>query len=299
MIHRLREWHLPRRLEETTGEAMLYRGVPYDKAVKDASLKRLYFSQAIGHCESVNNKDSGEVFRTEAEWAHLQSRLLGAGIKDSTERSERFFEDADQFSRSCYYISCWSFSRDIAVRCFARNYAHEGAGLMCISQDDLITALDEASLFWNRLKDEVNPTYDDQGLLSLDYEPEYISYALGKIAYVKSEDATGPIPQRLSRAMRMPHDCAEEEEWRIALDLSLIPSPISVAGLVQAGLMPLYLAASLEVVSMPGLSNQREGASDQVATVEFASSSYLEYEQGIWLNRVDPASRKSFCLERL
>lgn len=76
MIHRLREWHEPRRLEKSPGEVMLYRGVPYEKAVEDAGLKRLYFSQAISHSESVNNRDSGEVFLTGSEWTQLR-RVLG------------------------------------------------------------------------------------------------------------------------------------------------------------------------------------------------------------------------------
>ena len=298
MIYRLREWHEPRRLKESPGEVMLYRGVRYEKAAKDVDLKRLYFSQAIGHSESIHNKDSGEVFRTVAEWTHLR-RLLGEETKSNPDRSEQFCEIADQFSRSCYYISCWSFSREVAAQDFARNYAYEGAGMMRISQDDLIAAVEETSSFWNHLKDVANPRFDDLGMLSVDYEPEYISYAFGRIAYEKSEDLVGPIPQRLSRAMRLLKNSEQEEEWRIALDLSLVSSSVSTAGLVQAGLMSLDLATSLEASNRSSVSDQGEEPRSQIATVEFASGSYLKYEQGIWLNHVDLAARKSFCLEPL
>lgn len=276
---------------------MLYRGVPYEKAVEDAGLKRLYFSQAIGHSESVNNRDSGEVFRTEAEWTQLR-RALGEEGRSDPERSDQFHQKADQFSRSCYYISCWSLSREIAAKKFAYNYVHERPGVMCISQDDLIAALEKASLFWNRLKDQVNPMVDAQGQLSVDYEPDYISYALGKVAYVNPEELTGPMPQRLSRAMRLPKDFEEEDEWRIALDLSHVASPVSIAGLVQAGLMPVDLAVSVELLSKSA-AGRHDGAPNPMATVEFSSNCYLKYEQGLWLNHVDLAGCDSFRLERL
>jgi len=297
MIHRLREWHEPRRLERSPGEVMLYRGVPYKKAVEDAGLKRLYFSQAISHSESVNNRDSGEVFRTEAEWTQLR-RTLGEEGKSDPERSDHFHQKADQFSRSCYYISCLSLSREIAVQKFAYNYVHERPGVMCISQDDLVAAIEKASLFWNRLKDQINPMVDAQGRLSVDYEPEYISYALGKVAYVNPEELTGPMPQRVTRAMRLPKDFEEEDEWRIALDLSLVSSQVSMAGLVQSGLMPVELADSVELFAKSA-DGRHDGELNQMAAVEFSSNCYLKYEQGLWLNHVDLAGCDSFRLERL
>lgn len=235
MLYKLKLCQSHLSTENSGSEGFLCRGVSYSSAANDLEKKRLFFSQAISHNISDKSQE-GEIFRTRIEWMRVRQDLQLNDSGDTTQAGrDRFFERGDQYARSCYFISCWSFSESQAIQ-FADQFSDKA--LLSIRQGELISAFNTSVAYWNSLQTGID---GDDGLLNLDWEPRYIGHASGSVKYVKPSELNGSLPLRLARAMRLPNCFEHEREWRIALDVSHVPCSISTAALLKSDLTPGYL----------------------------------------------------------
>lgn len=165
MLYRLKRCQSQLTSDNTGSDAMLYRGVAYSSASRDLDEKRLFFSQAISH-NSSDRSEEGETFKTQSEWNRVRQELqLPSDGNDTQATHDRFFEKGDQYARSCYFISCWSFSESLA-RDFA--YQFSDKAVLSIAKDDLASAFHDSVAYWNSLQPGEWDMINDDGSQSLD-----------------------------------------------------------------------------------------------------------------------------------
>jgi hypothetical protein len=293
MLYRLEPCQSHLSSENNGSEELLYRGVSYSSAATDLKEKRLFFSQAISHNISDESQD-GETFRTQSEWMRVREDLqLNDGGDNTQTGRDGFFERGDQYARSCYFISCWSFSKSLAIQ-FADKFSEKA--LFSIKQGELISAFHTSVEYWNSLQPS---KYGDDGFLNLDWEPRYIGHAYGSVKYVKPSEPNRSLPFRLARGMRLPNSFEHEREWRIALDISHVPCSISTAALLTSDLMPSHLTEAMrptcDIIDGKIITSHDE----LKPMIKISTSNFPNYERGLWLNNCDLGSCSSFQFHRL
>lgn len=280
----------------TGSDAMLYRGVDYSSASRDLDEKRLFFSQAISH-NSSDRSEEGETFRSQSEWNRVRQELqLPRDGNDTQATHDRFFERGDQYARSCYFISCWSFSESLASD-FA--YQFSDKAVLSIAKDDLESAFHSSVAYWNSLQPGEWEMTNDDGSQKLDWDPRYVGNATGSVNYVKPSELNGFLPFRLARAMRLPDYFENEEEWRIALDLSRVPSSVSTAALLETELMPSFLTEAMRPTHEPLQAEPEALQAELRPMIEISTTNFPNYERGLWLNNCDLRAYRSFQFHRL
>jgi len=277
-------------------DTTLYRGVSYSAAVNDLNNTRLFFSQAISHNGSDNSQE-GETFRTQSEWNRVYQELQLSGDDSTLSTHADFIEKGDQYARSCYFISCWSVSESVAIRTFAYNYPDKA--VLSITKSDLVRAFQDSVEYWNSQQPGEWDILNSDGSQNLDWDPRYIGYVAGLVSYVSLGDRNDLLPFRLSRAMRLPCSFKDEHEWRIALDLTQVPSSISTNALLESGLMPSSLGERL--YSAQGFSqvDSDPAQAELMPMIETSTNNYPRYERGLWLNHCDLLSQNSFRISKI
>jgi hypothetical protein len=274
----------------------LYRGVSYSAAVNDLSRSRLFFSQAISHNGSDSSQE-GETLRTRSEWSRMYQELH-LGRHDSTSSNHTdFVERGDQYARSCYFISCWSASESLAISRFAYNYPDKA--VLTIAKEDLVHAFQVSVEYWNSQQPGEWDMCNPDGSSNLDWDPRYIGYVAGPVRYISLDDKNESLPFRLSRAMRLPISLEDEQEWRIALDLSQVPSSISRNALLQSDLMPSSLAKQLHDMHLASQSDSGSDDAELRPMIEICTNDFPDYERGLWLNHCDLRSQSSFRIDKI
>jgi hypothetical protein len=284
------------RLGNYDSDAILYRGVSYSAAEKDLNNARLYFSQAISHNASDNSKED-ETFRTVCEWKRVCQELELSEEDPTQSIHADFIEKGDQYARSCYFISCWSASETVAIRTFAYNYPDKA--VMSIKKSDLIRAFQESVEYWNSQQPGEWDLLNSDGSQNLDWDPRYIGYVTGNVSYVSLDDRNDVLPFRISRAMRLPCSSKDEHEWRIALDLSQVPSSISTSALLESGLMPSSLSELLYGAQALSQVDSDPAQAELRPMIEISTNNYPRYERGLWLNHCDLLSQSSFRISKI
>jgi len=296
MLYRLKSCQKMLRSGNHDSDAILYRGVSYSAAEKDLNNACLFFSQAISHNGSDNSQE-GETFRTEREWKRVYQELE-LSEEDSTQSTHAdFIEKGDQYARSCYFISCWSASETVAVRTFA--YNHPDKAVMSIRKSDLIRAFQESVEYWNSQQPGEWDMLNSDGSQNLDWDPRYIGYVAGPVSYVSLDDRNNILPFRISRAMRLPCSSKDEHEWRIALDLSQVPSSISTNALLESGLMPSSLGELLYSAQAFSQVDSDSAQAELRPMIEISTNNYPRYERGLWLNHCDLLSQGGFRISKI
>lgn len=278
-------------LSDDDDDTVLYRGVSYSMATSDLERSRLFFSQAISHNGADENLE-GETFRSQHEWSRLCHELRISNDDSTQSTHAGFFDKGDQYARSCYFISCWSHSESIAIRRFAYNYTDKA--VLSIRKSDLRRAFQESVLFWNSKQPGKRDMLNMEGSINHDWDPRYIGYVAGPVRYVELDVLDSALPFRLARAMRLPDWSNDEKEWRIALDLSSVPSSISTSALLEADLMPSSIG---QLVHMAEDSHQNHANSSQAELkpmIEISTNNFPNYERGLWLNCCDLHAQDSF-----
>jgi hypothetical protein len=284
------------RLGNYDSDAILYRGVSYSAAEKDLNNARLYFSQAISHNASDNSKED-ETFRTVCEWKRVCQELELSEEDPTQSIHADFIEKGDQYARSCYFISCWSASETVAIRTFAYNYPDKA--VMSIKKSDLIRAFQESVEYWNSQQPGEWDLLNSDGSQNLDWDPRYIGYVTGNVSYVSLDDRNDVLPFRISRAMRLPCSSKDEHEWRIALDLSQVPSSISTSALLESGLMPSSLGELLYGAQALSRVDSDPAQAELRPMIEISTNNYPRYERGLWLNHCDLLSQSRFRISKI
>lgn len=283
-------------LSDDDGDANLHRGVSYSMAMRDIEKSRLFFSQAISHNGSDESQE-GETFRSQYEWSRLCHELQ-ISEEDSTQSARAgFINKGDQYARSCYFISCWSHSEAIAISRFAYNYSDKA--VLSIRKSDLRRAFQESVSFWNSKQPGKWDMLNSDSSQNLDWDPRYIGYVTGPVSYVELDDQGSTLPFRLARAMRLPDWSKDEKEWRIALDLSFVPSSISTSAPLEAELMP---GSICQLVHMAKNSHQDHADSAQAELgpmIEVSTNNFPDYERGLWLNCCDLRAQDSFKINKI
>jgi hypothetical protein len=293
MIYNLRSCQSQLSSDNSGSDMMLYRGVSYSSASKDLAERRLFFSQAISHNVSDGSQE-GETYRTQSEWIRVRQQLQITDDGDAMQtQHNEFFERGDQYARSCYFISCWSSSESLATQ-FADQFSQKA--ILSITKSDLLCAFHTSVEYWNSLQPN---KYGEDGSLNLDWDPAYVGHASGSVKYVKPSELKGSLPFRLARAMRLPDCFKHENEWRIALDLSRVPSSVSSAALLESDLMPSHLADAMQSPSEISDADPGMSRAELMPMIEISTSDYPKYERGIWLNHCDLSSCSSFKFTRL
>jgi hypothetical protein len=250
----------------------------------DISENRLYFSRAIIHDEDTQES---EMFKTTEERKREleQLGLGGERLISEDQRSKEFFERVDKLYSGLVYISSWSYSREAALE-FAQPL-HDRA-LLLVSESDLVQCLQECFDQWNRQQPGVHEMTHSDGSFRDDWDPRSVRFAYGKIDYPDPSGCSSSSPFNLGRAMRLPGgpqdgDLQEEDEWRISLDLSELPSSIYTDRMVKAELLP---KACGNVISSTG-------SCDLEPMISFDGTC------GLWLNKICLSGADSFKLEVL
>lgn len=296
MLYRLQRCQSQPSSNNTGSDAMLYKGVDYSSASRDLDEKRLFFSQAISH-NSSDRSEEGETFRTQSEWDQVRQELqLPRDGNDTQSTHDRFIERGDQYARSCYFISSWSFSESIASQ-FA--YQFSDKAVLSIAKDDLESAFQGSVTYWNSRQPGEWEMINDDGSQNLDWDPRYVGYATGSVNYVKPSELSGFLPFRLARAMRLPDYSKNEEEWRIALDLSLVPSSVATAALLEAELMPSFLTEAMRPTHESLHAEPEASQAELRPMIEISTTNFPNYERGLWLNNCDLRAHTSFQFHRL
>lgn len=284
MLYRFKECLSRKQCSQGPSDAFLYRGVTKSLVERDIEHHRLHFSRAIIHDDDTQES---EMFRT-AEERKFELEQLGLSadcLIDEDHRSNKFFERADKLYVGLTYICSWSTSREAALE-FAQPL-HDRA-LLRISQEDLVECLLRCFARWNDLQPgEYEITHPD-GRFREDWSPRAVRYAYGKMDYPDRTDCSTASPFRIGRAMRLPGgaqdgNLQEEDEWRIALDLSEVSSSIRTERMVKTELLPRNLGN----LSLSGGSDELE------PMISFNGSS------GLWLNDFNLDEASSFRLEVL
>jgi hypothetical protein len=253
-------------------------------AERDLDENRLHFSRAIIHDDDTQES---EMFKTgEERECELGQLGLGADrLIDEDHRSKRFFERADKLYAGLTYICSWSYSKEAALE-FAQPI-HDRA-LLRISQEDLVECLLKSYARWNSQQPgEYQMTHPD-GSFCDDWSPRAVRYAYGKVDYPARDECSTTSPFRIGRAMRLPGgpqdgNLQDEDEWRIALDLSEVSSSIFTDRMVKAELLPKDLGAM----------TSSAGAGDLEPMISFNGAS------GLWLNDLRLREEPSFHFEVL
>lgn len=239
MLYRFQECLSRMRSSQPSSDVILYRGMTKSKAEHDLAENRLHFSSANIH---DNDTQESELFKTREERKREleQLGLGGESLSDEDQRSKEFFEQADKLYSGLAYICSWSHSRAAALE-FAQPL-HDRV-LLQISEIDLVMCLQKCFKRWNSQQPGAHQMIHHDGSLCDDWNPRAVRFAYGKIDYPDPSDCSSNSPFRLSRAMRLPGgpqdgDLQEEDEWRISLDLSELPTPIHADRLVKVGLLP-------------------------------------------------------------
>ena len=225
MLYRFQECLSRIRNSQPPSDVILYRGMTKSKAEHDITENRLHFSRAIIH---DNDTQESEMFKTREE-KNRELEQLGFGsesIFPEDQTSKEFFECADKLYSGLAYICSWSYSRAAALE-FAQPL-HDRV-LLQISESDLVRCLQQCFDRWNSHQPGVHEVTHPNGILSDDWNPQSIRYAYGKIDYADRSACSEGSPFRIGRAMRLPGgpdegNLQEEDEWRISLDLSDVPS---------------------------------------------------------------------------
>ena len=274
----------------------LYRGVSYSAAVNDLNRSRLFFSQAISHNGSDSSQE-GEALRTRSEWSRMYQELRLSRHDSTSSNHTDFVERGDQYARSCYFISCWSASESLAISRFAYNY-HDKA-VLAIAKEDLVHAFQDSVEYWNSQQPGEWDMCNSDGSSNLDWDPRYIGYVAGPVRYISLDDKNESLPFRLSRAMRLPISLEDEQEWRIALDLSQVSSSISRNALLQSDLMPSSLAEQLHDMHLASQSDSDSDDAELRPMIEIRTNNFPDYEKGLWLNYCDLRSQSSFRIDKI
>lgn len=257
---------------------MLYKGVPWSKTQIDLQMNRLHFSRATDFNQGMAET---EMFRTNDERDREYDELgLGGDELDHCQvRDQLFFDQSDQLYKNLSYINCWSYSREIALE-----FASQGdRAILMIPDRELIACLLQCFSRWNNLQPGEHQMTNDDGSLRHGWYPESVRYAFGQMAYPDRSTCRSSMPFRLGRAMRLPGGSSdlnqeEEREWRIALDLSEVPSSIKIDAMVEAELMQSRLALMAKLFEM----------SDYEPMIS------LNGRNGLWLNDLRLHDAKNF-----
>jgi hypothetical protein len=227
------------RSSQSPSDDILYRGMTKSKAEHDLIENRLHFARAIIFDEDTRES---EMFKTKEEQKREleQLGLGGENLIHKDQRSKEFFERADKLYSGLSYICSWSHSRSAALD-FAQPL-HDRV-LLQISEGDLVKCLQECVDRWNRQQPGEHEMTHSDGSFRDDWNPRAVRSAYGKIDYPDPSDCNSNSPFRLGRAMRLPGgpqdgDLQEEDEWRISLDLSELPTSITTDRMVKAELLP-------------------------------------------------------------
>lgn len=284
MLYRFKECLSRMQCSHLPSDAFLYRGVTKSLAERNLDENRLHFSRAIIHDDDTQES---EMFKTSEE-RECELGQLGIGadrLIDEDHRSKRFFEHADKLSAGLTYICSWSYSREAALE-FAQPL-HDRA-ILQISQEDLVECLLKSYARWNSQQPGEYQMPHPDGSFCDDWSPRAVRYAHGKVDYPDRDECSTTSPFRLGRAMRLPGgpqdgNLQDEDEWRIALDLSEVPSSIFTDRMVKAELLPEDLGAM----------TSSAGASDLEPMISFNGAS------GLWLNDLRLREELSFHFEVL
>jgi len=227
------------RSSQSPSDDILYRGMTKSKAEHDLTENRLHFARAIIFDEDTRES---EMFKTKEEQKREleQLGLGGENLIHKDQRSKEFFERADKLYSGLSYICSWSHSRSAALD-FAQPL-HDRV-LLQISEGDLVKCLQECVDRWNRQQPGEHEMTHSDGSFRDDWNPRAVRFAYGKIDYPDPSDCNSNSPFRLGRAMRLPGgpqdgDLQGEDEWRISLDLSELPTSITTDRMVKAELLP-------------------------------------------------------------
>ncbi len=242
MLYRFKECYSRKRINHGAQDLILYKGVSWSKTQIDLQKDRLHFSRSIDFNRGMVET---EMFRTNDERDRQYDELgLGGDELDHCQaRDQLFLDRSEQLYKSLSYISCWSYSREIALE-----FAPPGdRAILAIPDRELIDCLLQCFNRWNNLQPGEHQMTNEDGRLRHDWHPESVRYAFGQMAYPDRSACRSSTPFRLGRAMRLPGGSSdlnqeEEREWRIALDLSEIASSIKIDAMVEAELMPSRLA---------------------------------------------------------
>jgi hypothetical protein len=277
-------------------ETILYRGVSHSSAVNDLAKNRLFFSQAIAHNDSDSSQEA-ETFRTECEWRRVYEELELSRDDYTLHAHADFIDRGDQYARSCYFISCWSASESMAIRRFAYQYSDKA--VLSIAKADLERAFLDSVEYWNSQQPGEWDWLNSDGSQNLDWDPRCIGYVSGPVQYLCLDNHNDSLPFRLARAMRLPSLFEDEHEWRIALDLSQVPSSISMNALLESGIMPRSLAKILYRARDDSSFYSDPAEAELKPMIEISTNNFPSYERGLWLNHCDLQSRSSFRISRI
>lgn len=296
MLYRLKSCQGLLRSSGEDGDMPLYRGVSYSQAINDLDRSRLFFSQAVSHNGSDASQE-GEALRSHHEWTRICHELQISEDDSMQSAHAGFFDKGDQYARGCYFISCWSRSEPIAIGRFAYKYSDKA--VISIQKSDLECAFKDSVTYWNSKQPGESDMHTSDGSLNLDWDQRYIGYAAGPVSYVELGDPSNYLPFRLARAMRLPDWSGDEEEWRIALDLSLIPSSIYTSASAEAGLM----SSSISQIAYRTLnSHQAHDDSAQAELepmIDIITNNFPGYTRGLWLNHCDLRAQDSFQINKI
>lgn len=241
MMYRFKDFLGRDHSRQAGSEVMLYRGVPRSLTERDLALGRWHFSRAIDHNKGARE---AELFRTDEE-VNRELKLLGLGDPDQWAMSlvsRKFFGDADRHFTGQAFVNAWSYERSAALE-FPYGWPLDDRAIVCVTESGLVKSFLDCLARWNAKQCGAHEIAWPDGRLRDDWEPRSIKYAFGKIDYRDRSACTLEAPFRIGRAMRLPRGCQdgdlqEEAEWRIALDISDVPSPFSAGILGQSELFP-------------------------------------------------------------
>ncbi len=196
-----------------------------------------------------------------------------------------FLDRADKLYAGLAYICSWSSTRVEALK-FAQPL--NDRALLRISQEDLIECLLSCFARWNGLQPGEYEMTDLDGCYREDWSPRAVRYAYGKMDYTGRAECSTASPFRMGRAMRLPggnqgNNLQEEDEWRIALDLSEVSSSIRTERMVKTELMPRRLGS----IALSSESDELE------PMISFNACN------GLWLNDLNLNEAESFSVETL
>ena len=286
MLYRFKDFLSRSDTGQHPSEAKLYRGVIRSLAEKDLDLNRLHFSRAIIHDEDTQNS---ELFRTDQERSNELDLLGigGEGLSPEKQRSKKFFESADKHCSGMAYVSCWSYNRAAALD-FPYSWPTHDRALLSVSESELARCFLDCLARWNSQQPgEYEMTWSDHCFCN-DWDPRSVRFAYGKIDYPDPSDCSSSSPFRLGRAMRLPGgpqdgDLQEEDEWRISLDLSELPSSIYTDRMVKTELLPKTCGNAISST----------GSCDLEPMISFNGTC------GLWLNKICLSGADSFKFEVL
>lgn len=224
------------------------------------------------------------------EWSRLLQDLHVSESESTQSAHAEFFNNGDQYARSCYFISCWSHCENRARKIAKCN----DKAMLSIKKSDLRSAFQESASFWNSKQPDRWDMLNSDFSQNLDWDPRYIEYATGPLSYVELNDPSSTLPFRLERAMHLPKKYEDEKEWRIALDLSLVPSSFTTSSLLQAELMLSSICQLGHMANNSHLDHSDSSQAELEPMIEIKTNNLPDYERGLWLNCCDLSAQDSF-----